>query len=263
MNYSRIYDELISNAIQRNTTTFSIGEVEKHHIIPKCMGGTDATENLVVLTIREHIIAHALLGKIYGGKLWFAAMAMHMGRENYKNSRTLALIRSEAHIAISERMKGNQNGSYVWSDERKEIHKKAMSKVGFSRAKHIALEKAWATNRGSAQSAESNAKRSKTMKTNNFVPIKAGDFETCSKAGKANKSVKKSFRTEEHSNNWRASALSKYPHWQFKDELFELWLRFNKPKCGRFTRIAIEHGYPSAHYGKMVAGFLETAMGLN
>lgn len=255
MNYSRIYDELISNAIQRNTIKNSIGEVEKHHIIPKCIGGSDNPENLVILTVREHILAHALLAKIHGGKLWFAAMAMHIGRSKHKNSRMLALIRSNAHKAISERMKGNRNGSYVWSKERKEIHRKAMTKVGLTDAKYAALKKAWATNLGSTQSEESNHKRSQTMKSIGFVPSKAGDLETCSKGGKANKGVKKSFRSEDHSSNWRASALSKYPHWQFKDELFELWLKFDKPKCGKFTRIAIDHGYPEAHYGKMVAGF--------
>lgn len=32
-----------------------------HHIIPKCMGGTNHSENLVLLNITEHLIAHTLL----------------------------------------------------------------------------------------------------------------------------------------------------------------------------------------------------------
>lgn len=38
---------------------------EIHHIVPKCIGGNDERENLVLLTYREHIIAHMLLARIY------------------------------------------------------------------------------------------------------------------------------------------------------------------------------------------------------
>lgn len=38
---------------------------ERHHIIPKCMGGSDDEENLVDLLLREHIVAHKLLADIY------------------------------------------------------------------------------------------------------------------------------------------------------------------------------------------------------
>lgn len=38
-----------------------------HHIIPRCIGGTDSHENLVKLTAREHYIAHLLLTKMLEG----------------------------------------------------------------------------------------------------------------------------------------------------------------------------------------------------
>lgn len=41
------------------------GYYEKHHIIPKCVGGEDKPNNYVLLTYREHIKAHYLLTKIY------------------------------------------------------------------------------------------------------------------------------------------------------------------------------------------------------
>ena len=37
---------------------------EKHHIIPKCMGGNNSISNLTILTAREHFLAHRLLCKI-------------------------------------------------------------------------------------------------------------------------------------------------------------------------------------------------------
>lgn len=59
MNYKRIYDELIENAKHRNIT----GYIEKHHILPRSMGGNEDKENIVKLTAREHYIAHWLLTK--------------------------------------------------------------------------------------------------------------------------------------------------------------------------------------------------------
>jgi hypothetical protein len=38
--------------------------VEKHHIIPRFAGGTDVSENLVLLTVKEHVIAHWIRWKV-------------------------------------------------------------------------------------------------------------------------------------------------------------------------------------------------------
>lgn len=38
---------------------------EKHHIIPKCMGGSNDKTNFVVFSVRNHIIAHYLLCRIF------------------------------------------------------------------------------------------------------------------------------------------------------------------------------------------------------
>lgn len=40
---------------------------EKHHIIPTCMGGINVASNLVILSGREHYIAHLLLTKMVQG----------------------------------------------------------------------------------------------------------------------------------------------------------------------------------------------------
>jgi hypothetical protein len=72
MNYSAHYTVLIERAKLRTTA----GYKEAHHIIPKCLGGTDDPSNLVDLTAREHYIAHILLAKIHGGTLWHAVNLM-------------------------------------------------------------------------------------------------------------------------------------------------------------------------------------------
>ena len=61
--YKHIYDSLILKGLSRDLSKEIY--TEKHHIIPKCMGGGDELTNIVELTAREHIIAHMLLAKIY------------------------------------------------------------------------------------------------------------------------------------------------------------------------------------------------------
>lgn len=63
MNYQKIYTNLIESrkALIYDESNYT----EKHHIIPKCMGGTDAVENMIRLSYREHFLAHLLLTKIY------------------------------------------------------------------------------------------------------------------------------------------------------------------------------------------------------
>jgi len=72
MNYQKIYDSLIARAQNRSVD----GYIERHHIVPKALGGSDDQTNLVDLKSREHFIAHLLLAKIYGGKMIKAAFLM-------------------------------------------------------------------------------------------------------------------------------------------------------------------------------------------
>lgn len=61
MDYQKIYDNIIERAKNRELT----GYTEKHHIIPRCMNGTDDPSNIAILTAREHFIAHQLLVMMY------------------------------------------------------------------------------------------------------------------------------------------------------------------------------------------------------
>lgn len=73
---------------------------EKHHIVPRSLGGNDDPDNLLELTPREHFIAHLLLARIYCGaegmKMAHALRRMttgHKEKRYYPTSRTYALIR--------------------------------------------------------------------------------------------------------------------------------------------------------------------------
>jgi hypothetical protein len=91
------YELLIKKAKGRE----KMGDVyyEKHHIIPKSLGGSNKNENLVHLTGREHFVAHMLLAKIYGGGMWQAAKMMKQARggiqERYVNSRLYEIAKRE------------------------------------------------------------------------------------------------------------------------------------------------------------------------
>ena len=102
---------------------------EKHHIIPRSMGGKDTKENLVVLTAREHYIAHLLLTKITKGankkKMSFALWNM-VNRDNGKrtSSRMYAIIRENHSMFLSESLSGENNPMFG-----KEHSKETRSKI--------------------------------------------------------------------------------------------------------------------------------------
>lgn len=82
MNYKKHYENLIETRKQRSTME---GYLETHHIIPKCLGGTNDPENLIQLTAREHYIAHWLLWKITNNaKMAYAFIAMVYYHKNQR-----------------------------------------------------------------------------------------------------------------------------------------------------------------------------------
>ena len=84
MDYQRIYDQIIDRAKKEGRLYGKDVYYERHHIIPKCVGGEGKTHqwrthpNIVLLTAREHFICHQLLCQIYPNesKLKFALWAM-------------------------------------------------------------------------------------------------------------------------------------------------------------------------------------------
>jgi hypothetical protein len=83
MNYEKIYDSLIFS--RQNRILPKNVYAEKHHIIMRSMGGKDTPDNIVILTAKEHFLAHLLLHRIHRNKKTsFALFAMC----NFKNKST-------------------------------------------------------------------------------------------------------------------------------------------------------------------------------
>jgi hypothetical protein len=115
MNYQRIHDAIIDRASNRTLQ----GYREKHHVIPRCMGGVDTADNLVELTAREHFIIHKLLVEIYpdDNKIFFAYRMMALMRHSKDNDRTYYVssreferIRLLANIKIGDTLRGRKLG---------------------------------------------------------------------------------------------------------------------------------------------------------
>ncbi len=61
--YSITYYKIITRALSENRSKSSIFN-QRHHIIPKSVGGTNEPTNLVNLTYKEHRVCHCLLIKM-------------------------------------------------------------------------------------------------------------------------------------------------------------------------------------------------------
>jgi hypothetical protein len=109
MNYSKHYDQLISRAKDRVLNEY----YERHHIIPRCLGGSDEKSNFVKLTAREHFIAHLLLHKMHpnNGKLLCAVVMMCCGQEERKVSNRLYGWMRSKHSAVMSEMQSNSGNS--------------------------------------------------------------------------------------------------------------------------------------------------------
>jgi len=84
-----------------------VGYFEKHHIIPKCMGGSDSPDNIVALTAREHFVAHQLLVKINPqiSDLVFAFRMLSTANHGRVSSRVQGWLRAKMAQTACENMR--------------------------------------------------------------------------------------------------------------------------------------------------------------
>ena len=105
------YDNFINNIINERGR-FGCGDeyCERHHIIPKCLGGSDVENNLVDLFAKEHFIAHKLLAKEnpHNKKLIYAWwMISHIDNREITSEEY-----EEVRIAFISSNSGKNNANY-------------------------------------------------------------------------------------------------------------------------------------------------------
>lgn len=111
MDYATHYRRLVERARSRVLPA----HVERHHVIPTCMGGTNEPENIVALTPEEHYVAHQLLVKINPTVRGLAVATILMAPRCGGNKAYGWLRRRHARD-VSKRMIGNQysKGNSYW-----------------------------------------------------------------------------------------------------------------------------------------------------
>ena len=116
MNYNKHYELLITRSIASNRQKNTGMYYEQHHILPECMGGLNIPTNLVLLTAREHFIAHILLVKIYPDHhgLIYAVnkMCRFNKRQDRSKNRMYGWLKNKFSTEVSRRQSGNKNSQY-------------------------------------------------------------------------------------------------------------------------------------------------------
>lgn len=121
------YAELIANAKQANRL-WEPFKYELHHITPKCLGGVDTKDNLVLLTIKEHYRAHILLSKMHPKNLRLANAVWCM--QNAWQSDYLVVTEDEYEfyrIRAAKFISSVHKGRTKSETERENIRKSRMS----------------------------------------------------------------------------------------------------------------------------------------
>jgi hypothetical protein len=165
--YTKWYHKIIENAKTRN---LSVG-FEKHHIIPKSLGGSNMQHNIAKLTPREHFVCHMLLTKMTQGrdkaKMVNAALRLsndHKGR--CINARIYSIIKKERAKYLSETGRGPDNHFFgkKHSDETRKKMSEARRKWSYTE-EHIAKFKGRiGPMKGKTHSEETRKKLSETGK---------------------------------------------------------------------------------------------------
>lgn len=109
--YSTTYFRIIERAQNRTI----LGYNERHHIIPRCMGGQDDSSNIVPLTAREHFICHLLLIRMvedeYKHKMVYAAWQQSRPR-SYTELKVTNRIYNTLREQLSESYKGRKRAPF-------------------------------------------------------------------------------------------------------------------------------------------------------
>lgn len=120
--YTSWYVNIIQHALARGQIE---GYFERHHILPRCfkMGGEKDSNNIVLLTAREHFICHKLLPKMTDNKtlkLKLTCAVLFMAYGNGQTPKYLPPSISVAHIRESlSQLKIGTKGT-KWTDVQRE-----------------------------------------------------------------------------------------------------------------------------------------------
>lgn len=229
------------------------GYYEKHHIVPKCLGGDDSEDNFVLFTAREHIIAHKLLWKQYPDnvKLMWAYNRTVSPRRNMVSTRDAALLRKAKAKAMSERVVTQETKDKISATlkghkrDRNSVEKGA-AKLRGRKASPERIEKQTKHRReliasGWTHSEESRKKIGEASKNRGEI-----SEETRKRMSDASKLRGISIKAREAASVYQKSLLpwersgakssaEKRLRWKLADYYYDFWCFIGKPKMHLFT----------------------------
>ena len=196
--YTRWYYNITTNARARQLPKESY--IEKHHILPKALGGNNSEINLANLTAREHFVCHLLLTKMTTG-YHLELMRFAVGKFTQVAPGQKRKFTSWEYKKIRENISQARTGKKHSKETRKKISEKRKGKAPWNKGLT-----------GFTHSDESNKKRSNTLSG------KVRSEEFCQKVSASKKGHKAGMTGKKHGENfskqikaaWREKQASGY-----------------------------------------------------
>jgi hypothetical protein len=131
VDYSLIYASFISDRRKRESAL--TGYSERHHVLPRHLGGGDGAHNLIRLSAGDHIFAHLLLAKVHGGRMWLALILMmrparQLGiRSRGRRARRIAALAMRKQSEIQTGVKRPDVSAKLRGRPKSEEHRRSLS----------------------------------------------------------------------------------------------------------------------------------------
>lgn len=182
--YTNWYFNIINRSFARSIDLF-----EKHHVIPKSLGGSNASNNIAKLTPREHLVCHALLTK------------MTVGQANYK---MLCALNMMMHAHSKNHSRVNSINSRVYQKLRENFLaacKGVPKPVGFGEKVAASNRTRTVSEKVKSRLKEYNSRRVFTPQLREKLSAAAPKTKTDDHKQKISKALTGKTRSKEHSEN--------------------------------------------------------------
>lgn len=137
------YGKVYNSIIEKRRKCLPKGYYERHHIIPKSVGGSNSRANIICLSGREHFICHALLTRIYRNeeqnyKKMLNAFILMKGNPRNENERYFnSKLYESAKIKFKEICRENLGGTKNPNFNKRWVYNPKLNEEEFISVKEI------------------------------------------------------------------------------------------------------------------------------
>lgn len=109
MDYARIYREFVADRLNKQPEAPTY--FERHHILPRSLGGGDEPDNMIRLTPEDHYFAHLCLAKAHGGRQWAGVLCMTRMLISKNRRQSAAVFSKRRMVGIARRKHAEHRSS--------------------------------------------------------------------------------------------------------------------------------------------------------